>query len=207
MKIAAISLGISLLTLTGCGTIEESTEANPAEAEAVKESQQESFETETPETKTNGNTDSDSEMSKEKAKEVLRQYKETFMEVINAGPELEEYESKDEIIQYFSNIMTIQYAENLVDLYIKEENGELSVVATETPIWLQQDQEFSMEEASNQEYHVVQNIDNGKKEVTFILVMEDDTWVVADATTNGDEEENGKYQTGYEDKVENVSSK
>lgn len=210
MKKAAISLGISLLTLAACGTIEESTEANPAEAEAVKEIQQEYFETETPDTKVNGSTDNESGMTMEKAEKVLNLYKGTFMEVINEGPQLEEYESKDEIIQYFSTIMTTEYAESLVDLYIKEENGELSVVATETPIWLQEDQEFDLEKVTDQEYYAVQNIDNqlrGKKEVTFTLVMEEDSWVVEDVTTDQVEEEEEQYKTGTDDRVEDRDSK
>ncbi|EDL63216.1 hypothetical protein [Bacillus sp. SG-1] len=210
MKKAAISLGISLLTLAGCGTIEESTEANPAEAEAVKEIQQENFVTETPDTKVNGSTDNDSDMNKEKAENVLNQYKGLFMEVINEGSQLEEYENKDEIIQHFSSIMTTEYAESLVDLYIKEENGELSVVATETPIWLQEDQEFDLEKVTDQEYHAVQNIDNqlrGKKGVIFTLVMEEGSWVVADVTTGQVEEEEEQYKTGTDDRMEDRDSK
>ena len=203
MKKAAISLGISLLTLAGCGTIEESTEA-------VKEIQQENFETETPDTKVNGSTENESDMTKEKAEKVLNQYKGTFMEVINEGPQLEEYESKDEIIQHFSSIMTTEYAESLVDLYIKEENGELSVVATETPIWLQEDQEFDLEKVTDQEYRAIQNIDNqlrGKKGVIFTLVMEEDSWVVADVTTDQVEEGEEQYKTGTDDSVEDRDSK
>jgi hypothetical protein len=204
MKKAAFSIGVSVLFMAGCGTAEESTEANPAEAEAVKETQQEGFETASNETKVNGNTESSGEMTKDKAAEVLSQYESTFMEVINAGPALEEYESKEEIIQQFSTIMTSQHAESLAETYINDESEELSVVATETPIWLQEDQEYSWKKVSEKEYQVIQNIANqlrGNQEVTFTLIMEEDSWYVADVTTaQGKQEE--KYKTGSEDRVE-----
>jgi hypothetical protein len=204
MKKVSFAIGVSVLFMAGCGTAEESTEANPAEAEAVKETQQEEFETASNETKVNGNTESSGEMTKDKAAEVLSQYESTFMDVINAGPELEEYESKEEIIQQFSTIMTSQHAESLAETYINDEREELSVVATETPIWLQEDQEYSWKKVSEKEYQVIQNIANqlrGNQEVTFTLIMEEDSWYVADVTTaQGKQEE--KYKTGSEDRVE-----
>ncbi|WP_421384808.1 hypothetical protein ACOJQI_08560 [Bacillus salacetis] len=204
MKKLSCALGLSLFLLAGCGTAEESTEANPAEAEAVKEVQQENYETASHETKVNGNTESNDQMTKEKAADVLSQYKDTFMEVINAGPELEEYESKEEIIQHFSTIMTPEYAESLADTYIREENGSLSVVATETPLWLREDQSYTLTEVSEEEYEVIQHINNqlrGRKEVTFTLVMEDDTWVVGKVETRNAEQED-KYKAGSDDRVE-----
>jgi hypothetical protein len=204
MKKVSFALGVSLLLLAGCGTAEESSEANPADAEAVK-TKQEEFETASKETEVNGNTESSGKMTRDKAEEVLRQYENTFMEVINAGPDLEEYESKEDIIQQFSTIMTSEYARSLADIYIKEEGKALSIVATETPVWFEEDKDYTLTEVSEDEFQVVQNIHNelrGRKEVTFTLVMESDYWVVANAGTEKKEQKEGKYKSGAEDRVE-----
>jgi hypothetical protein len=185
MKKVSYGLGISLLLLAGCGTAEESTEANPAEAQAVKETQEETFETASTDQAVNGDTE-EAEMTKEKAAEVLRQYEETFMEVIDKGPELNEYETRDEIIQQFSTIMTKEQAEDLADIYINDKDGKLSVVATEAPIWLKDEQDYNVEKISEGEYHVIQNNSSelrGNLEVTFDLVMEDDSWLVSKTKT------------------------
>ncbi|MGD6965198.1 hypothetical protein ACQCVP_02060 [Rossellomorea vietnamensis] len=185
MKKTSYGLGLSLLLLAGCGTAEESTEANPAEAQAVKETQEEIFETASTDKAVNGDTD-EAEMTKEKAAEVLRQYEEIFMEVIDKGPELNEYESRDEIIQKFSTIMTKEQAEDLADIYINDKDGTLSVVATEAPIWLKYDQDYKVEKISEGEYHVIQSNSSelrGNLEVTFVLVMEDDSWLVSKTKT------------------------
>ncbi|TYS16156.1 hypothetical protein FZC78_12465 [Rossellomorea vietnamensis] len=199
MKKTSYGLGLSLFLLAGCGTAEESTEANPAEAQAVKETQEETFETASTDKAVNGDTE-EAEMTKEKAAEVLRKYEETFMEVIDKGPELNEYESRDEIIQKFSTIMTKEQAEDLADIYINDKDGTLSVVATEAPIWLKYDQDYKVEKISEGEYHIIQSNSSelrGNLEVTFVLVMEDDSWLVSKTKTEKTEPE-GKESAGTE---------
>ncbi|MGD7021241.1 hypothetical protein FZC79_00800 [Rossellomorea vietnamensis] len=189
MKKISYGVGLSLLLLAGCGTAEESTEANPAEAQAVKETQEETFETASTDKAVNGDTE-EAEMTKEKAAEVLRQYEDTFMEVIDKGPELKEYESRDEIIQQFSTIMTKEQAEDLADIYINDKDGTLSVVATEAPIWLKYDQDYNVEKISEGEYHVIQNNSSelrGNLEVTFVLVLDNDSWLVSKTKTDNKE--------------------
>ncbi|MGM0844653.1 MAG: hypothetical protein ACQEUT_06710 [Bacillota bacterium] len=187
MKKVSYGLGISLLLLAGCGTAEESTEANPADAEAVKETQEETFETNDTDVNANSEDGDAEDLTKEKANEVLTEYKDTFMEVIDKGPELEEYGSEDEIIQHFSTIMTEEQARSLADIYINDRDGKLSVVATEAPIWLKDDQEYKVEKVSEEEQHVIQNSRSqmrGNLEVTFVLVRENDSWLVSKTETD-----------------------
>ncbi|MGF2615795.1 hypothetical protein FZC84_06905 [Rossellomorea vietnamensis] len=208
MKKVFYGIGIAGLLLAGCGTAEESTEADPSEAQAVKDTQQETYETASSDDSTNGNTEDGPEMTKEKAEEVLKKYEETFMEVIEKGPELEEYESKDEIIQQFSMIMTEGQAKSLADIYIKNSDGDLSVVATEAPIWLKYEQEYSVHESSEEEYRVVQNISSqlrGNLEVTYVLVKENGSWVVSKTKTANIEQEesdNGEKEEFNQDRNE-----
>ncbi|WP_456271433.1 hypothetical protein [Bacillus sp. AK031] len=188
MKKLSSVLGISILLLAGCGTAEESLDTE-VESESEKVSQNEE------ETKQVTANEHSNELTKAEAEEVMKQYEDNFMQVVTAGPELEEYQSKEEIIDHFAQIMTESLAEKQAETFIKEEDGELSVVATEPPVFLNPEQDFQFEKVSNEQYKVTQQIQNelrGNRELTYMIERMEDGWLVGSYKTElqeGNEEE------------------
>lgn len=172
-------LGISVLLLAACGTTEESLESNvESETEQVSHNEKETKQV-------NGNEHS-GELSKAEAEEVMKQYKDNFMKVVDQGPELEEYQSKEEIIEHFSKNMTENLAEKQADTFIKEQDGELSVVATEPPVFLNPQEEYKFEKVSDDEYKIAQQIQNelrGSRKMTYMIVKGESGWLVGNYTT------------------------
>jgi hypothetical protein len=176
-------LGISILLLAACGTAEESLETE-VESESEKVSQNEEV------TKQVTANEHSEELTKAKAEEVMKQYEDNFMKVVNEGPELEEYQSKEEIIDHFAQIMTESLAQKHAETFIKDENGELSVVATEPPVFLNPSQDYQFEKVSDDQYKITQQIQNelrGNRELTYMIERGEDGWLVGDYTTEVNE--------------------
>ncbi len=125
--------------------------------------------------------DSERQLPEEKAIDILQKYKETFMVETSANGDVQDFESKKEIVNHYKSIMSTDLAEAYVNQYFKEESGNLKIIATEAPIWFDETQPFQFENINDSTYHVIQERQSelyGHKEFTFELTYSENNWVV-----------------------------
>ncbi|WP_456272369.1 hypothetical protein [Bacillus sp. AK031] len=131
--------------------------------------------------------DSDENMSltKDEAAEVLSEYEDTFMVKTNEGT-VENYNTKEELLSHFKTIMSEQLAQSYLDDFFRMQDGELMMVATEPPVWLNSENEYQYNKENDSTYHVVQSKSSelrGEREYTFELAYADEGWIVDDVSS------------------------
>ncbi|WP_058306453.1 hypothetical protein [Gracilibacillus massiliensis] len=175
-------------------------DAEENNTEDVDNEQEEQVEDEEP---VNEDSDADAEqtttLTETEAIDILNDYRDTFMEVVensdNEGA-LQGYETKEELKEDFTTIMSDVLAESFVAHYFEEDNGKLYVVATEAPVWFDQEQEYSFEQVSDEEYEIVQENSgelNGNVRMTYVITLEGEDWIVSEVRSeelNTDTNEN-----------------
>lgn len=151
-------------------------------------------------------------LTEDKAVQVLNDYRTTFMEVVeNTDDEgaLENYETKEELKSDFRTVMSESLAESYMSTYFEEEDGALFVVATEAPVWFEEDQDYSFEQISDTEFEIIQEQSNnliGNMKMTYVLTLENENWIVSEVrseeqTSNNNEsnEQNQESSSGEEE--------
>ncbi|WP_019415359.1 hypothetical protein [Paenisporosarcina sp. TG20] len=106
------------------------------------------------ESKNNDENLNDQQVSLDKSKVNL-------VENTGENGKMNNYESKDEIVAYFSSAMSKELATGYTDTYLREENGQLFLKAMDAPTWLAYDQSFTLDKIEQQKYQVIQERNNG----------------------------------------------
>ncbi|QGH33744.1 hypothetical protein GI584_06800 [Gracilibacillus salitolerans] len=140
-------------------------------------------------------------LDEEQAKEVLHDYRDGFMSVIENTEDdgaLADYESKEALKEEFMNVMSEDLADSFVSHYFEEDNGKVYVVPTEAPVWFEEDSDFSLEQVNDLEYEVTQEQSNeliGNIRMTYVITSTEDSWIVNEVRSedlNGENSENGQ---------------
>ncbi|WP_138419930.1 hypothetical protein [Aquibacillus sediminis] len=123
-------------------------------------------------------------LDKETAKDIMDQYKQSLNVLYETSGEnglITMYDSIDEVREHFRQVMSEDLADWMTDSYIKEENGEVYLIAKDGPTWLANDQEFELEQVNEQLYNLNQERNNemlGHVMMTYQLKWAEDRWVV-----------------------------
>ncbi|SFL57262.1 hypothetical protein SAMN04487943_102273 [Gracilibacillus orientalis] len=188
--ILLLLLSLVLMACTQNDTDESETEDPENEVEEPAESE-ESSEEEIP------------TFNEEQAKEVLQDYRDTFMSVIENTEDdgaLTDYDSKEALKEEFMTIMSEELADSYVAQYFEEDNGRVNVVPTEAPVWFDEEKDFSFEQVNDSEYEVTQEQSNeliGNVRMIYVITLADDSWIVSEVRSENLNEENN--QNGQED--------
>lgn len=123
-------------------------------------------------------------INKEKAEVVLTEYEEAFKNVINnTNQELkqQEYSNQQQLKKYFQNFMSEDLALSLMDTFIREEEDGLYIVATEGPLFLEEDQPYTFTKNDKETATVTQERENpmiGHIQMEYTLTKKEDSWIV-----------------------------
>ncbi|WP_208588860.1 hypothetical protein [Gracilibacillus suaedae] len=140
-------------------------------------------------------------LDQEQAKEVLNEYQDKFMSVIENTEDdgaLTDYDSKESLKEEFTTIMSEELADSFVAHYFEEDNDKVYVVSTEAPVWFEEDSDFSFEQVNDVEYEITQERSNeliGNVRMTYVITSTDDSWIVNEVRSedlNGENYENGE---------------
>ncbi|WP_223702348.1 hypothetical protein [Sutcliffiella deserti] len=131
------------------------------------------------------NEDNQRTLTKEEAQTVLEDYKNTFQVEKTAEGIVENYDSKEELLAHYKTRMAEELAESYLDYFYRVENGNLRIIATEPPVWLDPDQEFELRILEDSTYQIVQSRESqlrGNREYSFVITYnaEVDNWVVSE---------------------------
>lgn len=143
-------------------------------------------------------------LHQEQAKEVLNDYQEKFMSVIENTEDdgtLIDYDSKEALKEEFMTVMSEDLADSFVSHYFEEENDKVYVVATEAPVWFKEDSDFSFEQVNDVEYEVTQDQSNeliGNVRMTYVITSTDDSWIVSEVRSEDLNGENNESEEGEE---------
>ncbi len=127
---------------------------------------------------------------KESVKMVLTEYERAFLAVVhdtNDTLKLNNYTTKQELVEYFQQLMSVELATSLVDAYFTEKKGGLFVVATEPPTFLEEGQPFTVTTNGDGSATVTQEHNNdfmGHVQVEFTLAKQEDRWMIIDVQHN-----------------------
>ncbi|WP_163581517.1 hypothetical protein [Gracilibacillus saliphilus] len=143
-------------------------------------------------------------LDQEQAKEVLNDYQEKFMSVIENTEDdgtLIDYDSKEALKEEFMTVMSEDLADSFVSHYFEEENDKVYVVATEAPVWFKEDSDFSFEQVNDVEYEVTQDQSNeliGNVRMTYVITSTDDSWIVSEVRSEDLNGENNESEESEE---------
>ncbi|WP_158735568.1 hypothetical protein [Alteribacillus sp. YIM 98480] len=132
--------------------------------------------------------------TKERAVELMNDYKESFVSLINeAGNDqkIDSYQTKEEVKEHFKTTMSDDLAQWMTDSYFTEEEDGVYVIAKDGPTWLEEGQPFELEEVTETHVKIVQERDNellGNVEMIFHTAYQDDKWIVDEIDSNDADE-------------------
>ncbi|SET48129.1 hypothetical protein SAMN05421676_10555 [Salinibacillus kushneri] len=87
-------------------------------------------------------------LNEEDVLRIMQQYEKTFKELYNRANEdqkLPNVQSLDEVYEQLRTVMSADLAESFTELYFREENGEVYVIAQDGATWLEEDLPFDLE--------------------------------------------------------------
>lgn len=124
----------------------------------------------------------DMSLNKEDAADILQQYETTFMVETNEDGTVENYETEEELLSHFKTIMSDKLAQTYVDEFFREDSGQLKIIATEPPVWLNPEVDYELRKKNETTYHVVQRKNSelrGDRKYTFELTHRSNQWIVS----------------------------
>lgn len=188
MKKLFMILIIGVFMLTACSE----QEANQGERNGNEPT--EGVQEDTPENSEPTNDDSNhqndseqplDEFDKGRAEVVLTEYEKAFKKVINnTDDQLKqlEYTNKQGLKEHFEHFMSAEIAQSWVDTYFQEKEDGLYVIATEGPVFLQEDKPFTFTKTTDETATVVQERNNeliGHVKMKYTLKLNNDNiWFV-----------------------------
>ena len=121
--------------------------------------------------------------------QILSNYKNNFLEVVENAREdrtLEDFQSKQDVIDHFTEIMSLELAQWYVDMYIREKDGELILESMDGPIWFEKDEPYELLKINENNYKVIQQPNNellGEAKTVFHLLFDGEKWIVNELDT------------------------
>ncbi|MDL4843100.1 hypothetical protein [Aquibacillus rhizosphaerae] len=180
MRILICFLTITSLVLVGCNQEESPSENNTETQEDKNNNQDQSTDSNSNSEQTNEDETSIPNLTKEKAQDILSTYKETFsVETTNGN--VNNYDTKEELSNHYQTIMSKELATSFINDFYRMDNGQLQLLATEAPSWLDSSKSFQLEQIDNKTYHVTQEQSNeliGHRNLIFELIYNGDNWIV-----------------------------
>jgi len=128
-------------------------------------------------------------MNKSKAEEALKQYKEAYTQISyvldrDGNPD-NDYESKQEAINYLTQYMDEKLASSYINDRMVKRNGEFTILGKGGKLYFAEENPFTLEKVNDTTYHVIQEFDNefyGHIQGTFTLKYDGDSWIVTDVS-------------------------
>ncbi|KGP72617.1 hypothetical protein [Pontibacillus yanchengensis] len=193
-NLLAISFS-AILFFTGCGVDSSQDTEGTTDSVNSQTQNEDKMNEDTKEESNTGSSANDSEsnaeadaatLDKGRAQVILEDYEKAFKMVINNTNDqqkLNEYSTKQELQEHFEHFMSTDRANSFVNTYFRVEDDGLYVKAMGGPTFLLEDEAFSFEKVSNQQYQVIQERYNQQMGPTnvrniFTLVKQDGIWIV-----------------------------
>ncbi|MCZ0703791.1 hypothetical protein J2T56_001998 [Natronobacillus azotifigens] len=167
-------------------------------------------EIEEPDEDENGDDNDDqvdiSPLTNERAQTVMTNSEQAFQTLIDDTDEnnyLTSFDSEDEVRIHLEDVMSAELTTWMLDTYIEEREEGAFLVPTETPIWLDHDEDFTLRAMSLDHYLIIQERSNeliGNVEMTYHAEWreEDDKWVLTDIESEQLEQDLSAEEVGEE---------
>ncbi|WP_456273534.1 hypothetical protein [Bacillus sp. AK031] len=124
------------------------------------------------------------EFNKETAKEVMADYKQAYLTVVEAADpsgDITSFAEKEDIISHLSEAMSDEHASELVDSYFKEADGKLHLVSKDSPVWLLEEKDFQIKRVDDRHYMIIQERENellGHRRMVYHSQIRQGKWVI-----------------------------
>ena len=106
-----------------------------------------------------------------------------FQETEEDSWAVKDFDEKEELIEYFSEIMDRELAETYVDDYYEYMDGELTLPPRDGPVLIIEDRDFYLEMINMREYQVIQETEtelHGQYTLTITYKYENGDWIMKD---------------------------
>ncbi|WP_088105604.1 hypothetical protein [Halalkalibacter urbisdiaboli] len=120
-------------------------------------------------------------LDKQTAADLLTTFSDKLNLSVDDQMKVQEYATKDEFFQSFSNIASRECVEEYYGYLFTEEDDGLYLLASETPVWVNVEDDFALNEISSEHYVLVQNSSNelyGKYEISISFDYKDGHWLI-----------------------------
>lgn len=121
-------------------------------------------------------------LSKKQVKRKANQFMELLDQDIGADNKVKHMDSKKELIQSLKHVANRETAKKFVDMYYKEQHGELYIIPTDKPAWIDEEGDLDMIQLDNKRVKAVQrNQSDLHREYTIAIEFTyDQEWVISD---------------------------
>ncbi|RCW77291.1 hypothetical protein [Saliterribacillus persicus] len=185
---AAAIILIGLLSINQFFIGNENAEQNPQveeEETAPPEEEPETSPDPAPETETEDQSPLENqEFTEVTALQLMQKYEETFTALIDDSDqqgEISMYSSTEEVRAHFREVLSEDLTDWMIDTYLEDRDGDIYLIAKDGPTFLVEDQNFSIEEESENHFKIIQERNNellGHSEMTFHARWDDERWVL-----------------------------
>ncbi|KGP70801.1 hypothetical protein [Pontibacillus yanchengensis] len=163
----------AVIVLSGCGAQEEQPSSSTSEEASSSEGQSENSESEAS-TKT---------LSEDKAEQLMKDLEVRLQPRTNEDGKVIEYETKEEMVSYLSEVTDQQLAKKLVDKMYEDKEDGLYIQPDEFGPFLSPDKDYNFEEVEEGKYKLVQKNKTdaeGSFTLTVFFKLMNDTYNISD---------------------------
>ncbi|MBM7573743.1 hypothetical protein [Aquibacillus albus] len=175
---------ILVFVISACEEESDTTQGDtPDENEQTEETNEEQNEQSSDDSEQEGDIQ---EFNEEDAVELMSDYKDSFVSLINEAGEdqkADSFQTKAEVKEHFKSTMSDDLATWMTDSYFKEEDDGVYIIAKDGPTWLKEEQSFDVEKVSDGHVKIVQERDNellGHVKMVFHAKFQGEYWVVSE---------------------------
>ncbi|WP_112181987.1 hypothetical protein [Paraliobacillus zengyii] len=122
----------------------------------------------------------------ETALNVMKAYRQAFVTLIDSSDQdglLSEFESINDVRNHFQEVMSGDLADWMTESYIEERDGQIYLIAKDSPTWLAEEEDFQTEEVAADHYTIIQEQQNeliGHVEMTYHAKWREDKWIISE---------------------------
>ncbi|MCT2536530.1 D-alanyl-D-alanine carboxypeptidase family protein [Aquibacillus koreensis] len=135
--------------------------------------------------------DQDNTLEKAEIERLNQGFRESIVQATDDDQKVKNYASKDELIEDVTKYADQALAKEYVDLYYKEENGNLYLIPKEGPVLLQEEVPYEFGENEDGEYYVSQEDEDalrGSYYFYMTFTQKQDGWVIQDIKLDFEED-------------------
>lgn len=136
-----------------------------------------------------------SAFTKEAALDVMENYQQSFVSLVDSSNEnglLTDFESVSEVRNHFKAAMSENLATSMTENYIEEKDGNVYLIAKDSPTWLDKETNFTIDEVTNEHFRIIQERENaliGHQKMIYHAQWRENKWIISDIESEKLEEQ------------------
>ncbi|MRG87178.1 hypothetical protein GH754_12750 [Salinibacillus xinjiangensis] len=133
----------------------------------------------------------DNTLDKEEAEHLIQSFRDQLIQETDEHLKVKNFNNKEELVNQLTKLADPELAKEYVDLFYKEENGDLYIIPKGGPVLLNKDLPYELAKNEGGLYYITQNNETeakGKYSLYILFNQSDGKWIIQDIKLDVEEQ-------------------